>query len=127
MPSPSRFSALRKLKIKMGRNACRPGMHSNNIMGEIIVINKSIHTRFPSHLDTLTLSGLTLFPCLSVWSDSTATTLKSLRTLELNFVFEGDERVMIQYLQLIDSKGFTGPKSWLLCQSASTSTGVRRI
>ncbi|KZP26908.1 hypothetical protein FIBSPDRAFT_1002366 [Athelia psychrophila] len=100
--------ALRKVEIQLGFNACQV-MHPNNIVGELIVINSFLNTPPPSPLEALTLFGLAVFPRFSIWSDSTATTLRSLTTLELNFHTVRDPDIISLFDRCIKGRGFAGP------------------
>ena len=92
----SHFPVLQKLDIDLVGRTVGRGVHSNPFVGEIMLIDSSICTAPPARLRAMTLSGLTLFPRFSVWSDPTAATLRSLTALELRFGVQSDPETIRQ-------------------------------
>lgn len=81
---PSHFPFLQRLDILLEHSAGQ-FIHQNRMIGELILINSSMHTQPATRLKHLTITGLTLFPYFPTWTDSTASTLESLASLGLHF------------------------------------------
>lgn len=82
------FKNLRTLEIKIACNAGK-AVHSSPLRGQVALINSIMDAPSLLPLNTLILSGLAVFPGLSLWNESVVTTLKSLISLELRFGTEG--------------------------------------
>ncbi|KAF7984612.1 hypothetical protein HWV62_12819 [Athelia sp. TMB] len=104
----SHFPALQTLDIRVGRNVGQ-FVHANPVVGELMLVNATLHTTPPARLRALKLSGLTLFPHFAVWSEATAATLQALMSLELNFGLQTDPEIMDR-MQVWDG-AFAGPSS----------------
>ena len=108
----SHFPDLRKLEITVGHNVGQ-FVHANPVVGELMLINATIYTTFRAspHMRAMTLSGLTLFPRFSVWSDWAVAALWSLTSLELNFGYPSDPAILRQIRSWTWDKTFPGPSS----------------
>ena len=102
------FPGLETFALEIGPNVGQ-FVHADPVVGELMLLNATIHTAPPARLRALVLAGLTLWPAFSAWSDPTAATLQALASLELHFGFQADQGI-VHRMRAWD-RAFTGPSS----------------
>ncbi|KAF7984613.1 hypothetical protein HWV62_12821 [Athelia sp. TMB] len=88
----SHFPRLETLTLEIGPTVGR-SVHANLVVGELMLVNASVHT---ARLRDMRLTGLTIWPTFSVWSDATAAALQALKSLTLHFGFRANAEIVHQ-------------------------------